>query len=106
MLLHASAERNLLLLLGAHWRRELQLRQVMLHLQPCEGHRDFYPVVLACRSGQRMREQQTGRTATTRAPVHMEPMLSMSTSFFISLLTLPCFSPPCWQSNRASAPPA
>jgi hypothetical protein len=35
------------------------------------------------------------RTAMTRAPVHMDPMLSMSTSFFISLLTLPCFSPPC-----------
>ncbi len=34
-------------------------------------------------------------TATTRAPVHMDPMLSMSTSFFVSFVTLPCFSPPC-----------
>ena len=30
----------------------------------------------------------------TRAPVHMEPILSMRTSFLLSLLTLPCFSPP------------
>ena len=30
-----------------------------------------------------------------RAPVHMEPMLSMSISFFASLDTLPCFSLPC-----------
>mmetsp|Transcript_12141 Transcript_12141/g.31116 ORF Transcript_12141/g.31116 Transcript_12141/m.31116 type:complete len:354 (+) Transcript_12141:170-1231(+) len=34
-------------------------------------------------------------TASTRAPVHMEPMLSMSVSFLVSLATLPCFSPLC-----------
>lgn len=44
----------------------------------------------------------------TRAPVHMEPMLSMSTSFLDSLLTLPCFSSPCgrcWQGATALSQP-
>ena len=36
-----------------------------------------------------------GRTARTLAPVHMEPMLSISTSDLLSLVTLPCFSPLC-----------
>lgn len=42
-------------------------------------------------------------TATTRAPVHMDPMLSMSTSFFTSFPTLPCFSPPCIAHGGLSA---
>ena len=38
-------------------------------------------------------------TAMTLAPVHMEPMLSISTSFLLSFVTLPCFSPLCTTGN-------
>lgn len=41
-----------------------------------------------------------GRTARTLAPVHMEPMLSISTSDLLSLVTLPCFSPLCEGCNK------
>ena len=54
---------------------------------------------LTKRKGRPMLEYHSGLarrpTATTRAPVHIDPMLSMSTSFFVSFVTLPCFSPPC-----------
>mmetsp|Transcript_13089 Transcript_13089/g.31742 ORF Transcript_13089/g.31742 Transcript_13089/m.31742 type:complete len:363 (+) Transcript_13089:311-1399(+) len=43
-------------------------------------------------------------TAMTRAPVHMDPMFSISTSPLDSFATLPCFSLPCVRtpSNRRS----
>jgi len=43
-------------------------------------------------------------TAITRAPVDIDPMLSMSTSLFVSFETLPCFSVPLVRtpSNRRS----
>ena len=40
----------------------------------------------------------------TRAPVHMEPMLSISTSFLLSFVTLPCFSPLCNAQTASQHP--
>ena len=48
-------------------------------------------------------QQAQQRTARTRAPVHMEPMLSMRTSFLLSFVTFPCFSPLCTPANPDSS---
>ena len=56
------------------------------------------PTVCICRSSNDTilhgRTSQGLRTAITLAPVHMEPIFSMSTSPLLSFCTLPCFSPP------------